>query len=97
MLKLASITLTNAYQNFDTILSAVSGRPFGNDRVLRNGLFTNTGAEVVTLSVGPAAGNNATSNTIPVGGSIPFEEVNLSDVCAKAASSASTIEISGDA
>lgn len=95
MLKLAKITLTSSYQNIDTLLKAVSGRPFGDDRVLKNGLFTNTGAEVITLAVGDDSDD--VSNDIAVGASLPFAEVNLSQVYAKAASSASTLEISGEA
>lgn len=94
MLKLASITLTSSYQNLDTLLSAVSGRPFRDQRVLKNGLFTNVGAEVITLAVGDDSDD--VSNTIPIDGSLPFTEVNLSQVYAKAASSASTLEISGE-
>lgn len=94
MLKLASLTLTSSYQNVDTLLKAQTDRPFGDARVLKNGLFTNTGAEDITLAT--PTDSDDVSNVIPVGGSLPFDEVNLSTVYAKAASSASTLEISGE-
>lgn len=95
MLKLASVTLTSSYQNIGTLLAAVTDRPFGDVRVLKNGLFFNAGAEAITLAVGDDSDD--VSNVIEVDGSLPFEEINLSTVYAKAASSASTLEIQGDA
>lgn len=97
MLKLSKLTLTSSYQNLGVLLAAQTDRPFGDGRNLTNGLFTNTGAEAITLSVNKTGvGDDDTSNTIAVGESLPFTAVNLSQVAAKAASSASTLEISGD-
>lgn len=94
MLKIGKVTLTSDYQNVGTLLSAVTDRPYGDGRTLRRGGFINTGAEVITLAIGSDDDN--VSLDIAIGQTLPFEEVNLSHVYAKAASSASELSFHGD-
>lgn len=99
-LRVISVTLSTAYQAVGDLVDAFAGKPLGPTRVLRNGTIKNTGAVNVTISISPIAvpaGNNDLSKILAAGEELPFTEINMAALFAKAASGTPVLEIYGDA
>lgn len=97
--RLATLTLTSAYQRASTLVSDISGA-FSN-RILTSGAFKvpSSASNPVRVSITlPAAttGSDSLSNLFAAGEELPFTEVNLEYVWLKGSGGASTVEIEGD-
>lgn len=98
MKKVATFTMTTSYQSLSTLMDAFSGNPLKGTKVLKNGAFRAALASTddIRISIAETASDNA-SILLDQGEYLSFDEVNLTQVWAKAVATGGTLELEGEA
>ena len=98
MKRVATFTLTASYQNLSTLMDAFTGNPLKNLKTLRNGAFRAALASTddIRISIADTASDDA-SILLDQGEYLSFDEVNLTQVWAKAVATGGTLELEGEA